>query len=225
MSTLYDLYTDQQVIELLPPDKRYIRTVRWMQKVLKSTVQFLRDNLLDSYRNGSFAPLYEVGTYAYGYSVQYQKGVYISLINNNTDLPTVEASWYKIQDNFIGLGERILYSDRKIVLEYALNQWFNTIFKQPGAGTSDIYLTTNAQPLSPFLTGLINANSSLVYKDRSTEFIINSYDFGGTPNLTINIPVAVYNALSTIPTNREGIVRSFTDKYVTAGITYNIATY
>jgi hypothetical protein len=225
MSTIYDLNTDQQVIELLPPDKRYQSTVRWMQNILKSSVQFLRDIVLDYFRNGSTAPIYAAGTYTYGSYVQFKKGVYISLIPNNTDLPTVTTSWYKIQDNFIGLNERILYSGKKVVFEYALNKWFDTTFRQPGTGLSDIYLTTNPQPLSPFLSGKINSNSSFVYKNRSSEFVINAYDFGTIPNLTINIPVAFYTSLADSDGNRNGIVRAFADKYVTAGITYNIATY
>ncbi|QTE37483.1 hypothetical protein J3L18_31040 [Mucilaginibacter gossypii] len=224
-NTIYDINTDQQVIELLPPDKRYPQTVHWVQNLLKSTVQFLRDNLLDGYRNGSTAPLYAAGTYGYGSYVQYQKGVYVSLIGNNNDLPTVSASWYKVQDNFIGLNERLSYNGQKIVLEYALNRWFNTTFRQPGTGLSDIYLTTNPQPVSPFVVGYTPENSSVIYKDRSNEFVVNEYDFGVIPNLTINLQVDFYNSLANNDANRDGVVRSFADQYVTAGITYNIETY
>lgn len=226
MSTIYDIDTDQQVIELLPPDKRFAGLVAFFQVFLRSTVQWLRNRLLDDYRNGSTAPAYVAGTYAYGAFVNYQKGIYVSLIDNNTDAPTVTASWYKTQNNFIGLNERILYNGNTIVLEYALNRWFGTTFRQPGTGLSDIYLLTNAKPLAIFRFAVSEAISTAVYLDRSTQFVFNN-DSVNTAfvNLTINVPLAVYNALDTIPTNRDAIIRSFADKYVYSGITYNIVTY
>lgn len=226
MSTIYDLDTDQQVIELLPPDKRYRNNVAFIQALLKSTVQWARDTLMDRYRNGSTDPAYAAGTYDYGAFVQYQKGVYVSLIPNNTDDPTVAPSWYKVQDNFIGLNERILYNGQSIVLEYALNRWFSTTFRQPGTGLSDIYLTTNPKPLSVFRFGIIEAISSGFGLDHSPQGFGN-LEITDTSffNLTINFPLAVYNALDTIAPNRDAIIRSFVNKYIYSGITYNIATY
>lgn len=226
MSTIYDLNTDQQVVELLPPDKRTKTTVAWLQAALRSTIQFLRDALLDRYRNGSTDSAYAAGIYALGAFVQYQKGVYVSIIPDNTDAPTVTTSWYKVQDNFIGLNERILYNGEKIVMEYALNRWFGTIFRQPGTGLSDIYLSTNAKPLAVFRFGVAENISSSFFLNRSTEGIMNAdAALSSFFNLTIFIPVAVYNALDPLAPNREAIVRNFVDKYIYAGITYEITTY
>lgn len=225
MSTIYDLDTDQQVIELLPPDKRYSVTVGFLQSCLKSSIQFLRDVVIGSYRLGSTAPAYASGTYAKGDKVIYNKAEYISNIDNNTDLPTVVLSWDLLNPNFIGVNERQLYNGQKIVLEYALNKWFGTTFRQPGSGTSDIYLTTNAKQIAVFRCGGVESISSVSYADHSSEFVINAYDFAAFNNLTINVPLAVYNALDSVAANRDGIIRSFADKYIYAGITYNIATY
>lgn len=225
MPDIYDLDTDQQVVELLPPDKRFTITVSWLQAVLKSSVHWLRDNTLTRYRQGSADPQYVPGTYAYGAYVKFQKAVYVSLIANNTDNPTVTTSWYQVQNNFIGINERILYNGQRIILEYALNKWFGTIFRQPGSIRSDIYLVTNPQPVSNFLIGYSYRNSSYFYKNRSTEYIINDYSFNRIANLTINVPFGTYNSLEENNTNRDNVIRSFVDQYIAAGITYSINPY
>lgn len=227
MASIYDQNTDQQVVDLLPPDKRRPVMIAWLQSLLKSTAQWLHDNLVNKYMNGSSDPAYSnANTYGYGAYVVYQKGVYVSLVGGNTDLPSVATSWYKIQDNFIGMNERILYNGQKIVLEYALNRWFGTVFRQPGVGISDIFIGTNPKPTPHFVIGLVEEISSAVYRDHSTEYVFN--DNGSDSdytNMTVNIPVAVYNALDSIAANREAIVRNFIDKYVYQGVVYKIVTY
>lgn len=225
MSTIYDLNTDQQVIELLPPDKRYSVTVAFLQAVLKSSVQFLRDVTIGDYRTGSTAPAYTSGTYAKGQKVIYNKAEYISNKDANTDLPSVTTSWDLLNANFIGVNERQLYNGQKIILEYALNKWFSTTFRQPGGGLSDIYLTNNPKGIPVFIIGGVENNSSDIFTGHSTEYFIDNYSFVSVVNLNINVPVAVYNALDSNSANRSNIIRSFADKYVYAGITYQIVTY
>lgn len=225
MPTIYDLSTNQQAIELLPPDKRNTVSIAWLQTLLKSTVQWLRDALIGDYRSGSSYPTYTSATYNRNNKVIYQKGVYVSLVDGNTNVPT-GAGWYKVCDNFIGVEERVLYNGQTIVLEYALNKWFGTTFRQPGGSHSDIYLSNNAKPLPIFIIGGNQTMSSAIYANNSTEYILNSGSFtAGFINLNINIPTAVYNALDSNPLNRDNIIRAFADKYVNAGILYQIITY
>jgi hypothetical protein len=75
------------------------------------------------------------------------------------------------------------------------------------------------------LIGGDESNSSLVYLDSSSEFIVNSYTFVSFNNFAIKIPVAVYTGLSTDALAREKIVRGFVDQILPAGITYTIQTY
>lgn len=224
MPDKYDISYAQQVIELLPPDKRFKNITAYLTDCMKSTVQFLRDAFLGDYRLGSTAPAYVAGTYGIGQKIIYNKGEYVSLIPNNTDAPTVISSWYLVFPNFIGVTERQQYNGQKVVLEYALNRWFGTTFRQPGAGLSDIYLSNNTKSIAVFISGGPN-NSSSTYGDHSTEFSINSYSFANFVNLTINVPSAVYNALDANPLNRDNIILSFANKYILAGITYTIAVY
>jgi len=223
MPTIYDIDFSKFAPQMLPPDKRYTRSVAWL-KILLSPIQYLRNLYFGSYRTGSTVIVYAPGTYAKYVQVRYNKIVYESLKNGNVDLPTVTASWKVVQQNFIGLSERIYYNGQKLTLEYGMNKWFGTTFRQPN-NQSDIYITNNALAISVFRVAADEDSSSVVFNETSSEFVINDYSFAVTFNFTINCPVAVYNALDATAQNREKIFRAFVDKYVPAGITYNIVTY
>lgn len=223
MPTIYDIDFSKFAPQMLPPDKRFTRSVAWV-KILLSPLQYLRDLWFGSYRTGSTAPAYAAGTYAKYAQVRYNKIVYESLKSGNTDLPTVTASWKVVQQNFIGLSERILYTGQKLTLEYAMNTWFGTTFRQP-TNVSDIYITNNTLAIPVFRVAGDEDSSSVVFNETSSEFVINDYNFAVQFNFTINCPVAVYNALDTVAANREKIFRAFVDQYVPAGLTYNIVTY
>jgi len=225
MPDQYDIDYAQQVTELLPPDKRFKTNTAFLTDAMKSTVQYLRDALFGDYRNGSTASAWAAGTYSRGNKVNYKKGIYVSLIDNNTTLPTDPDSWYQQQTVFIGLNERLAYNGNNLILTWALNRWFGTTFRQPNA-VSDIYLTINTRPLSIFRFGVTEAISSEFFLDRSTEGIDNNdSSTEGYIDLTINFPVAVYNALDPIDANRQAIIRAFVDQYIYAGVLYQIATY
>jgi hypothetical protein len=224
-NTIYDIdFSTAVAPKMLPPDKRYMHTVSWVN-VLLSPLQYLRDIWFGSYRTGSSAPIWVNSTPYNKYDqVQYNKIVYESLIDNNSDVPTTVASWRVLQINFIGVSERVYYNGQKLTLEYAMNKWFGTTFRQPPT-LSDIYIQRNSLPIGVFRVGADEDISSISYADKSSEFVINDYSFAVAFNFTIYCPVAVYNALDANATNREKIFRAFVDKYVPAGVTYNILTY
>lgn len=209
---------------MLPPDKRFIRSVAWV-KILFSPLQYLRDLYFGSFRTGSAAPQWvNTSPYAKYAQVKYNKIVYESMADNNSDVPTTVATWRVVQFNFIGMSERILYNGVKLVLEYAMNKWFGTNFRQP-PNQSDIYINNNSVPIGVFRCGGIESISSIVYDTTSSEYIINQYSFAAAYNFTIYCPVLVYNALDPSLVNNEKIFRAFVDRYVPTGITYNIQTY
>lgn len=221
--SIYDVDYNKQAVELTPPDKRFAKQIAWIV-TLFSPLKWLRDLIFTSYRTGSTAPAYAPGVYMKYQQVVYRQSVYVSLMDNNTASPNDTSAWLKIQDNFLGAEQRVLYDGQKIVLEFALNQWFGTQFRQPPS-TSDIYLTMHPRPPAVFVIGGTEANSSKVYSDRSSEYVIDSYAFTPYYNMTINVPIAVWTALDAVPANRDKFVRSFADQYVISGIIYNIATY
>jgi hypothetical protein len=218
----YDLDYSIVGLQLLPPDKRRTRQIAWV-KALLAPLQYMHGIVFLSYKQGSPAPQYAGGAYNKGDRVVYFFSVYEALENTAT-LPTDQTGWVKIQESFIGLDERVKYTGQKIVLEYALNKWFVTQFRQPPA-LSDIYITTNLIPTGSFIVGGTEHTSSVVYSGGSSDYIYNDLATGGVKNMNVNIPVAVFNALAATNAQRESIVRAFVNKYITAGITYNVVTY
>ena len=224
MPSIYDIDFQKFSAQMLPPDKRYTRNVAWIKSLL-SPLQYLRDLWFGSYRTGSTAPQWvNSSPYPKYAQVKYNKIVYESLVDNNADLPTTVATWRVVQINFIGMEERILYNGEKLVLEYAMNKWFGTVFRQP-PNQPDIYIQNNPVPIPVFRVGAVEDISSISYTDGSVEYVINQFTFTVEFNFTIYCPVAVYNALDPTLVNNEKIFRAFVDKYVPAGITYTIITY
>jgi hypothetical protein len=222
--SIYDINISKQSQRLSPPDKRGVVLGAWM-KALFTPLQWLADLWLGSYRTGSTAMEWlNTSTYSKYSRVVYTVYVYESLIDGNTATPTDTSKWRIVQRTFIGLNERLMYNTEKVVLEYALNKRFKTTFRQP-PNVSDIYIDAHEKPLAVFQVGGIEINSSSVYSNTSSEFVIDSYSFTDYVNMTVNVPVAVFNALDAIPANCEKIIRSFIDIYIAAGITYTITTY
>lgn len=210
---------------MLAPDKRFRKTVAWVN-VLLSPIQYLRDIWFGSYRTGSTAPTWvNTDPYPKYALVKYSnKVVYESLVDNNTAVPTDTTKWRVAQQNFIGLSERIVYNGQKLVLEYAMNKWFGTTFRQP-PNISDIYITNNSLTVASFRVGLTEGVSSKVGLTGSSEFVGLSSVYTVPTNFTIHCPKAVYDALDPTLINNEKIFRAFVDLYIPSGITYSITTY
>jgi hypothetical protein len=156
--------------------------------------------------------------------VIYGQSVYESLVNDNTAEPTDTNYWRIYQNYFTGVDTRIMYNSQTLVFEYALNTRFGATFRQPPL-QSDIYITTNTPPSRVFQVGADESLSSTVRLNGSSEFVVDSYSYTPFKNLVINIPIAVYDGLSSDVAAREKIVRYFADKYIIAGIIYKIQTY
>ena len=217
---LFDLNIDPIIVEQLPPDKRYPTTIE-LHKALMKGLQWAHDLLFGSYYIGSSAPEYSAGSYNYLDQVIYNKQVYSSLIGSNTDAPTVAASWELIQDNFIGVKERILYCGTKLVLEYALNKEFRTSFRQPPA-TSDIYLTNLPATKTGFLVGETEPYCSSVGQTTSSDPIGPGIPFTYLHNFEIHIPSALATALGA---TYQQTISNFVRLYIPASLNFLIVTY
>lgn len=221
--SIYDIDYKTAGPQLTPPDKRGKLMLSLFAAFL-TPIQWVRDLWMGSYRIGSTAPPWFPATYAKYDRVIYKQRVYESLIDGNADIPTLQTSWMMVQTNFIGVFERVLYDGTKLTFEYGINKFFGTIFRQP-PNTSDIYITVQAKPKDVFIVGGSEINSSVVYSASSTGFIINSYSFGTYFNMAIHVPAATFNALDPVPANCEKIIRNFADKYIFAGIIYQVIPY
>lgn len=232
--SIYDIDFALQTPDLMPPDKR-VEPNRTLFKSFLMAAQWCRDLVLGNYRTGNTAPAFGAGPYAMFDQVLYQKKVYYSLKDSNADLPTNTSSWKLIQDNFIGFEQRLQFNGHKLIFEYALNKWFSTQFRQPVTNEpapdyylpkSDIYLITNTLEISCFRSGESEVESTVILVDDSSEAVYDTnLNFATYFSLTIMVPVAVWTALSAVVVDRDKIIRNFADKYITAGLFYDIQTY
>jgi len=209
---------------LLVPDKRTPNNIAW-NTALVDRVDNEHINIFNYYKAGQIAPFWSATTYNIDDRVRYGKTIFQNTISGNTIQPTFDNTWVVISDNFIGVDNRVLFTGEKLTLEFALNQWFDTQFKQPPL-VSDIYISTNSISDSTFIVGNIDDETSLVGNNTSLEFITDSYINAATfYNMIIWVPNIKLSTLGTTLADQQNTVRVFGDKYVNAGITYAVSGY
>lgn len=219
MSIIYDINYNIQAPELMPPDKRDNNTVILVQSIL-SGMQWCRNMLFTSYKTGATAPNYATGTYALYSMVVYQKAVYYSLVALNTALPSDATKWLKVQDNFLGVDQRVLFNGQNLVLEYALNLQFGGTFRPPGSSSpSDINMVNVAAVVAGFRVGKTEPFSQSVGQTLSSATIGNPYPFVQINNFQINFLTALF-ILTT-----DKAVRNFVNLYIPISLNYTIVTY
>lgn len=223
MSFGYNFDVDNHVVDLLPPDKRYKENIGIIRALL-SGVKWAHSMFFKSYYEGTTASQYAPGMYNYLDEVIYQKKVYCSLIPNNSDLPTT-SNWVLVQENFIGVKERVLYNGSKIVLEYALNKEFGGVFRQPstpsgiGDVKSDIYITKIPAIPNGFFVGKTEPNCSSVGQSHSSSTIGSTLPSVYNYHFRINIPSSLY-----VLTNDQAI-SNFTKLYLPTSLKFLIQSY
>lgn len=219
--------------QIAPPTLRQPKFLAWLYVITKP-VQSLWSLIFNGYKNGSTFD-YDLddpytSIYIYfivkGNIIKYNKGIYLCLetfpYTGTIDLTKFD----KLQDNFLGVEERIKYNSQKILFEYAMNKWFSV----PNVNIPyPIFITNNfIQAETVFLMGGSSETSSLMpnssvystnYMGNMPTYITNTFDY------TINVPLDLFNILGTTTTNKENTIRQFADKYNLAGITYNVITY
>jgi hypothetical protein len=222
---MYNVNYNTAIENLLVPDKRTKKTVAF-NTALVTDVSNNHSLLFETYKNYTILPNWTAGTYAKNELVKYGKSIFQSVESGNTGQPTISDKWRLVSENFLGSDFRLSITGEKLNLEYAINTWFGSIFRQPSAGISDIFLeTNNAVVLPVFRVGINEFESTSVFSNVSEQLVVNSYSFATQYNITINIPLALFNSLGATDEIRTSIVRAFADKYINAGLTYKIQTY
>lgn len=222
---MYNVNYNTAIENLLVPDKRTKKTVAF-NTALVTDISNNHSLLFETYKNYTILPNWTAGTYAKNELVKYGKSIFQSTEDANTGQPTLSDKWRLVSENFLGSVFRLSITGEKLNLEYAINTWFGSIFRQPSAGISDIFLeTNNAVVLPVFRVGINEFESTSVFLNVSEQLVVNSYSFATQYNLTINIPIALFNSLGATDEIRTSIVRAFADKYINAGLTYKIQTY
>ena len=228
--------TDTFAVNFLPPKKRLPIYKAWT-KTLLNPLQVLYSTMFGTFQYGNAATIWSGATaYAVGDQVKYtDKAIYQCWVTSTGNLPTNTNYWFKIQDKFVGIEPRMKYNAQHLLFEWALNEWFGTTFvNTPSA--SDIYINGGSASGAVFYIGFVESNSSLiVYGNGEADTFIQAINIANTGSeFTINVPIAVANALTTPPTtdiapnisaNNENIIRQIADLYCYAGIDYDVITY
>lgn len=228
MSSIYSLDTDTVYKALLPPKKRKTNWLTW-GKVHMKPIQWVFDLFFVTYADGFTGAKYDSSlTYLKGERVRYKdhsvyEAVIAVLVNKQ---PGNTSYWKKIQDVWIGLRERIKYNGGKMVLEYALNKWFETVFRYAPA-VSDIYIVNNIIIVNQFEIAVNEKYSSFIpVKDIYAINGIPILELANNQNaFTIFVPLTVHISLAANNTDRDNVIRAFANQYVVAGIMYNISAY
>lgn len=106
-------------------------------------IQKRRDLFFNDYLQGNNSAAWSsVTAYSRYDQVNYQNRIYECRADNTNNLPTDPAFWTQILGDFRGANERLKYNDQKLIMDYLLNKWFGTTFKQPADGNSDIWIET-----------------------------------------------------------------------------------
>lgn len=232
MPTIYDIDFNLQAENIIPPDKRKTKLLAYL-KALVLPVQILRDRFFNWYANG-LTPGIDADFWVLGmgvgpeeYVIGPDNAVY-ECVNSLGVSPSMIApgldteNFVKIQDVYIGLRERLKYNSRKIVLEYILNKWFRV----DPLPSDQIYIENHEIYGTFFILGETGETSSSMADSSLNQsyFLGNVYTYDPYA-FTIWVPAAVFAAIDPDPTTAENIVRSIADKYVIAGMIYNVDTY
>lgn len=224
MPNIYDYDNEIVAEQLTPPVLRNNIFLSWLNVITKP-IQTLWFTIFNDYKIGSDYDLFDAGTaYAIGERVIYEdKRVYECIKASLAFLPTDTEHWVLINDNFIGVDERIKYTSQIIILEYALNKWYQV------ANVDDqIYLDDFSNVSMQFVLGEGSATSSLMpnnsvnqiqYMGNYPQFAVTSYDF------IVYVPIALFNSLGTNYSNRYNNISNFVKKYTLSGIKFEIDTY
>lgn len=223
---------------IIPPSKRTTLHLLW-GKVMLTPLQWLRNLAFNTYKTGDSSADYDSLTaYVRGDRVKVDKTIYECILATTGVSPidlTGATYWQKIQDIYIGLDERIKYNSQTLQLEFILNKWFGSTFNQPTAYVaaptyytpkSDIYITNNNVKPNLFILGA-TASESSVFKVTPKKYL---YATAVAANyaislFTINVPTALYSSIAATSIEADKLISQVVNKYVAAGIIYDIKTY
>jgi hypothetical protein len=131
----------------------------------------------------------------------------------------------------VGLIPRANVTGQKLLLEYVLNKHFNTTFRQPAVGTSDIYVENLHVDTATFLVGVGSADSSSAALNGETarDFVGIEYDYNQyaliiwVPSATL---FAISGSLESSPyPEAQKIVLFYANRFIFAGIKAQVAEY
>lgn len=229
-------------LQEIPEFHRTPSFIAWMQAFANGGISWLNDKFWKyCFGNESVSVYSSIITYNINNEVKTYYGVYVSLVDNNiaNDPQNSPDFWYKISPSYIGALERSSYNSQKLIMEFALNRWFFTNFKQPTSledGTvsspygvwylpkSDIFITTTE--ITFFSPDIFDIPKTTKIYDipfvASTIFDTSVSSTDTTYKYTIWIPVSLSVSLGL---NYIQIISQVVNKIGLLGTVFDIQTY
>jgi hypothetical protein len=222
---IYDYNTDTVSEQLTPPVLRTTKFLAWL-KVLTSAIQNKWSLIFEDYKDGSVYSEYNNSvTYNRLDRIIYTDNkVYECLVNNSLGInPLNVTNWVNVNDNYIGAIERIKYNYQIILFERALNR----LFRNYTGSNDQIYITTNQITNKIFVMGFNGSVSSPMALNSlfTTTYMGSNPTFTTQYNMTIHVPLALFNTLGSTNNDRENAIRIIANKYILAGIIYEVTTF
>lgn len=219
--SVYNVNFSQVWKLLTPPILRQKKSQAWGDVLLKP-LQYFRNNVLGDYSTGSTYSMFDNSSaYTKGDRVVYvDRGVYENLTGSTGALPIDIYSWYKINDNYLGIDERVQYKSQVMTFEYALNRHFQT---------TGIYIVTTPAPPNVLYMGQTSATSTKISKytyGQVTAAYISQYPIDSNSyNYVIHVPNSKLTSLASTFSGQTNIIRSFADTLNLAGMKYSVSGY
>ena len=211
--------------EMMPPNKRQSIYLKW-GKVLLYPLQWLHARFFVDYKDGSYAANWNNSIiYPKDSFVRYtNKSIYCSIKDTPAGITPVDIRyWYKTQDVFIGLTDRLKYTSQLISFEYALNSYFNITFVQPPS-VNTIFILNNNIDVNSFLVSSDDNNSSYAANEgiQALQYVGEDYTNTVTYSFTICYPVGLPVTLGISNDYLRQQIATIADKLKVSGTTYNI---
>lgn len=218
----YDYNVQLATYRLTPVAKRQDVRLGFID-CISLVIERERDLFFNDYVQGNSDSKWDISTTYSRYDrVNYQNKIYECLQPNTGNLPTDTSYWVLVLGDFRGANERLKYNCQKILMDYMLNKWFGTVFRQPVDGNSDIWIETTDEideslviaPSAIPITGMGTIGFSLSGMGPSHLFV--------TQNFIVHYPVSI------ITSTTGGLYKqmaSLVNKYKLFGSTPSYQSY
>lgn len=241
MPSLININVNQKGSDNNVPILRQPKFMAFLKSLLSPIIK-LQGDIASNYIGGLTYSNWNSGTtYSYGDRVtlpmlsgnaSYE---YINATPSSGNAVTDTNYWYKLTSDNIGLAERLNYNASKMQLEYILNRRFSpsTVVPPFDAAHSSIYIVNNGGFARILWSGRGTNAGGYVAPNSATTFYYCPTNSGlsnyfSTKNFTIMVPTAILNSIGFNPPNQldaKRMIAKETEKYNTAGITFDVQPY
>lgn len=205
------------------------------EKVVYNSVYYINNNSTTTGTPGVSADWvalkWSAGTYTIYRQVMYLPTgcIYECVVTSTAGIPSQSSDWVQIVNTFIGVDETQKYDCSFIALTYALNRRFMAVsYADPLVFTpagDNIYLEIIADGLDMFQVGYIESESSSIDYNTCSEQVTYDDTVSYQNAFNIRVPNILFNTLGSTTEEKKTAVRNFADKYIIAGIYYDVLSY